>query len=470
LLKHELGREALEYVRKRNISEETIKKFLMGFAPANSQLIINYLVKKDYKIDELIKTGSFGKNQYKPGQIYDRFSERLIFPQIDFRDRVVGFSGRILPNNKNQNLAKYINSPETEIYHKSQMFFGLNLARESIKKNNLAIIVEGEFDMISPFQAGIENVVAIKGTALTEEQLQLIRRYTDTLVLGLDSDYAGNKAMIRSIEVADKMDFEIKVLNLEGKYKDPDEAVNKDIVFFKRKLKEAETIWDFILTSSVNNYGIESPRGKKLVLATVLPFLAKINNLVIRADYLKKVSETIGSSEESVVEEFQKYLNQNKEVGQKLKETNEAKNGDDLREKLEERLMILSLRLKKPKSVISSIEWQTLRFKKIGEIIKKNKKFEAKIIAKKMDPELVDTFNNLYLKAYEQEGSAEERKKERKKIINQIRELELKDKIKSLSGIIANLEASGDDKEIAKVEADYAQTLTKLAMLQRAKS
>jgi len=350
------------------------------------------------------------------------------------------------------------------------MFFGLNLARESIKKNNLAIIVEGEFDMISPFQAGIENVVAIKGTALTEEQLQLIRRYTDTLVLGLDSDYAGNKAMIRSIEVADKMDFEIKVLNLEGKYKDPDEAVNKDIVFFKRKLKEAETIWDFILTSSVNNYGIESPRGKKLVLATVLPFLAKINNLVIRADYLKKVSETIGSSEESVVEEFQKYLNQNKEVGQKLKETNKAKNGDDLREKLEERLMILSLRLKKPKSVISSIEWQTLRFKKIGEIIKKNKKFEAKIIAKKMDPELVDTFNNLYLKAYEQEGSAEERKKERKKIINQIRELELKDKIKSLSGIIANLEASGDDKEIAKVEADYAQTLTKLAMLQRAKS
>jgi len=470
LLKHELGKEALEYIKKRNISEETINKFLIGFAPPDSRLIINYLLKKGYKTEELYKTGSFGKSQYKQGQSYDRFSDRLIFPQIDFRDRIVGFSGRILPSNKNQNLAKYINSPETEIYHKSQMFYGLNLAKESIKKNNLAIIVEGEFDMISPYQAGIENVVAIKGTALTEEQLQLIRRYTETLILGLDSDFAGNKAMIRSIELADKMDFEIKILDLGEKYKDPDEAINKDLDFFKKRLNEAETIWDFILASSVKNYGIDSPRGKKLILATVLPFLAKINNLVIRADYIKKVSQTIDSDEESVAEEFKKYLNQNKESVSNLKKINKIEEKGDMRERLEERYLILALRLQKPKIAIKLLKWKTLRFIKIGGVIEKITKFEAKKVAENLDPELLDTFNNLYLKAFEDQNSAEERRKERSKILRQIEELELKDRLKSLSDIIANLEASGDEKEIAKVEANYAQILTKLAILQRAKS
>lgn len=470
LLKHELGKEALEYIKKRNISEETINKFLIGFAPPDSRLIINYLLKKGYKTEELYKTGSFGKSQYKQGQSYDRFSDRLIFPQIDFRDRIVGFSGRILPSNKNQNLAKYINSPETEIYHKSQMFYGLNLAKESIKKNNLAIIVEGELDMISPYQAGIENVVAIKGTALTEEQLQLIRRYAETLILGLDSDFAGNKAMIRSIELADKMDFEIKILDLEEKYKDPDEAINKDLDFFKKKLNEAETIWDFILASSVKNYGIDSPRGKKLILATVLPFLAKINNLVIRADYIKKVSQTIDSDEESVAEEFKKYLNQNKESISNLKKINKIEEKGDMRERLEERYLILALRLQKPKIAIKLLKWKTPRFIKIGEVIEKITKFEAKKVAENLDPELLDTFNNLYLKAFEDPNSAEERRKERSKILRQIKELELKDRLKSLSDIIANLEASGDENEIAKVEANYAQILTKLAILQRAKS
>jgi len=470
LLKHELGKEALEYIKKRNISEETINKFLIGFAPPDGRLIINYLLKKGYKTEELYKTGSFGKSQYKQGQSYDRFSDRLIFPQIDFRDRIVGFSGRILPSNKNQNLAKYINSPETEIYHKSQMFYGLNLAKESIKKNNLAIIVEGELDMISPYQAGIENVVAIKGTALTEEQLQLIRRYAETLILGLDSDFAGNKAMIRSIELADKMDFEIKILDLEEKYKDPDEAINKDLDFFKKKLNEAETIWDFILASSVKNYGIDSPRGKKLILATVLPFLAKINNLVIRADYIKKVSQTIDSDEESVAEEFKKYLNQNKESISNLKKINKIEEKGDMRERLEERYLILALRLQKPKIAIKLLKWKTPRFIKIGEVIEKITKFEAKKVAENLDPELLDTFNNLYLKAFEDQNSAEERRKERSKILRQIKELELKDRLKSLSDIIANLEASGDEKEIAKVEANYAQILTKLAILQRAKS
>lgn len=470
LTSHEAGKEALSYVEKRGIGRETIKDFLIGFAPRDSRLIVNYLLKKGFKLEELIETGSFGKSQYNRGQTYDRFQDRLIFPQIDFRDRVVGFSGRILPSSKNPNLAKYINSPETEIYHKSQMFFGLNLAKESIKRENTAIIVEGELDMISPFQVGIENVVAIKGTALTEEQLQLIRRYAETLILGLDSDFAGNKASIRSIELADKMDFEIKVLDLEGKYKDPDEAIKGDLEFFKKKLKEAESIWDFILNSSIKNYGVDTSKGKKMVLMTILPFLAKINNLVIRSDYLRKVAVAINSEEESVVEEFQKYLKAENGVIPTNKKEEIRDEILDFRERLEERLMILILRMKKPKVAISLLDWHTLRFKKIGETIKKFKKFEVEKIIRKLEPELIDSFNYLYLRAYEEQSTSEERKKERGKIFRQIEELELKDRLKTLSGIIANLEASEDEDKIAQVEAQYAQILTKLAILQRAKS
>ena len=232
LTKHSLGKEALEYLHNRELKEDTIKKFMIGFSPKDSRLVVNYLLKKGYKIEEMVATGSFGVSQYNRKQIYDRFQDRVIFPQIDFRERIVGFSGRILPTATNKNLAKYINSPETDVYHKSQMLFGLNLAKEAVKKENWALVVEGELDMISPYQIGMENVVAIKGTALTEDQLHLMSRYTDTIILGLDSDFAGNKASIRSIELAEKMGFEIKVLDLEGKYKDPDEAIKNNPDFF----------------------------------------------------------------------------------------------------------------------------------------------------------------------------------------------------------------------------------------------
>jgi len=465
LTKHDLGKEALAYVEKRDISQEIVQKFLIGYAPRDSQLIINYLLKKGYKMEELIATGSFGMSQYHQRQAYDRFQDRLIFPQIDFRDRVVGFSGRILPGAKNPNLAKYINSPETEIYHKSQMFFGLNLAKEMIKKENWVLIVEGELDMISPYQMGMENVVAIKGTALTEEQLQLIRRYTDTLILGLDSDFAGNNAAMRSIELAEKMDFEIKVLDLEEKYKDPDEAIKNDPEFFKKKISEARPIWDFMIASTVKNFGVETNKGKKMILATVLPFLAKIKNSVIRSDYVRKLASELSSEEEGVVDELKKYTSLPKVaiISEKAKDEEVM----DKIERLEERLMVLALATAKPKSVIKKIEWREIRFQKISRAIKKYKIFGATKVVKKLEPELIEIFNDLYLKAIEEKNEPTERKKEINNIIRQIEEINLKDRLKTLSGIIANLEANGDEKLMAKTEADYAQTLTKLASLQK---
>lgn len=472
LMAHDVGKEALKYMEDRGIKREMIKKFILGFSPPDSRLAIQYLTKKGFKIEDLIDSGSFGKSQYK-NNIYDRFSGRIIFPQIDFRERVVGFAGRILPSNKNPEMAKYINSPETAIYHKSQMFYGLNVSKEAIKNTNVAIIVEGELDMISPFQIGVENIVAIKGTALTEEQLQLIRRYSETIILGLDSDFAGNKAAIRSVELADKMDFEIKVLDLEGRFKDPDEAARNDKNFLIEKIKNAENIWDFILNSSVNTYGTDSPRGKKLILSTILPFLTKINNKVIQSDYLRKTAQAIGSEEESVVAEFEKYLGakrvseKTEEIrDQKLETRNEKQEGRVYN--LENRLMEIILRLKKPQNMAKKIKWQSIKLKKISEVLGAMKKYSGTRLAAKLPPELLEGFNEIYLRAMEDQSEVEERKKERVKILKQLEEIHLKEKLKKLSGIIAHLETSRKEKMIAKIEVEYAQTLKKLAELQRA--
>ena len=277
LLTHPLGKNALDYVLKRGITLDTIKQFGLGFSPENSQIAVNFLTKKGYKISDLIASGTFGQSQYN-SRIYDRFQGRLTFPLSDYRGRILGFSGRLLPTTKNQDSGKYINSPETEIYHKSFNLFGLHLTKDFIRQLNAVIATEGEFDMISPFQAGIKNIVAIKGTAFTEEQLQLLRRYTDTLILGLDSDFAGSNASRRSIELADSMEFDIKVLILGDKYKDPDEAVRSDIEFFKTQLNQAVSIWDFIIQSQIKINNPDTIKGKKEILNIVLPFLTKIKN------------------------------------------------------------------------------------------------------------------------------------------------------------------------------------------------
>lgn len=465
LTKHPLGKEALKYVQGRNLKEEIINKFMIGFAPKDSRLVVNYLLKKGYKIEEMIATGNFGISQYNRRQVYDRFQDRVIFPQIDFRDRIVGFSGRILPTTTNKNLAKYINSPETDVYHKSQMLFGLNLAKEMIKKENWVLVVEGELDMISPFQLGMENVVAIKGTALTEDQLHLMSRYTDTIILGLDSDFAGNKASIRSIELAEKMNFEIKVLDLEGKYKDPDEAIKSDPEFFKQKIAEARSIWDFLIYSSIKSYGTETIKGKKMILATVLPFLAKINNSVIKSDYINKLAAELGSDEEGVASELKKYAVDYKKPPETEKVN--IKEVVNKKERLEERMMILALASKNPKKIIKKIEWEEKRFIKIAKVVKRFKEFGAAKIASHLERELVDIFNNLYIQAIEEKSENSERNKEISNIIKQIEEINLKDRLKTLSGIIANLEVTGNEKEMAKAEADYAQTLTRLALIQK---
>ena len=473
LMNHPIGAVAKKYVMDRGINEETIKQFGIGFSPDQTSLIVNYLTKKGFTQDEIIRTGTFGNSNYN-NRLYDRFTGRLVFPLIDFRGQILGFSGRVLPGANPAvagQKAKYINSPETEIYHKSQMVFGLNLAKDFIRSENTVIVVEGEFDMISPFQANIKNVVAVKGTAFTEEQLQLLRRYAETLVLALDADFAGNHAAIRSIELAEKLDFDIKVVDLLGRFKDPDEAVRDNPDWFKERVAEAISIWDFIINSAILTYGIETNKGKKQVLDMVLPFISRIKSEVIKSDYVHKLATIIGSDTESIIREMAKStVNQYKE---KVKDILIEKEPErDKLDEMEERLMTLIMgaknKIKVAKRVDENLKFTTVKWVKIMDLILLGRIDWEKPLDN-VPEELKDVFGGTFLNAESQEMESIHRKSEIDKIMSKIIIADIKKQIIESANKIGKFERENNIEELEKAEKDNVAALFKLSKWQKLK-
>lgn len=475
LISHPLGKPALDYTLGRGITLESIKLFKIGYSPQNPDLIFNYLTKLGFTLDEMVASGTFGKSNYQGHRLYDRFFDRLIFPLADFRDRILGFSGRLLPHSQNQNTGKYINSPETDLYHKSQMLYGLNLTKESIKKSNSVIVFEGEIDLISPYQIGIANTVAIKGTAFTGEQLQLLHRYTDTLILGLDSDFAGNNAARKSIELADSMGFDIHVISLGDKYKDPDEAVRADPGFFKDQLNHTLPVWDFIINSAIKSHDTSTIRGKKEILSLVLPFLVKIQNSVTRSDYYNKLAAQIGSDPSAIAEEANKISTTNFVPSGRSPTPVGLNDLTSKTDRLEEYLLTLVISSKKPdllsQKVSAQFSFSTPRFQNIFlNLTKIEDEFDPKKFADTLSPELSPTFNNLYLSGTYLNIESQARLREIKKTISQLQSISLKDRISTLSTKIAQAENSDDDILLKQLEVEYNQLLSELSKVQSTKA
>lgn len=472
LTKHPLGLPALSYLKNRGIQSETINLFKIGFSPSNTSLILSYLQKKNFNVNDLIATGTFGKSQYGAERLYDRFQDRLVFPLIDSRDKIIGFSGRILPSSKNPNLAKYINSPETPIYHKSQTLFGINLARESIKNQNSVIVVEGEFDMISPYQAGIKNIVAIKGTAFTTDQLQLLRRYTDTLILGLDSDFAGNNAARKSIELADSMEFDLKVIDLDSTFKDPDEAIKKDPQIFKDAVANAIPVWDFLINSAVKANDPTTIKGKKAILSLVQPFIAKISNEVIRSDYQAKLAAAIGSSPESVKADSVHYSTVKTSVV--AQPVSASVSLPSKIERLESYLLSLVFSARLPISLIVMVlkdyQFITPKYVQISHLLSERKKFIPAKFSAYLPAELAPTFQSIYLAGTSHNFDSHTRKLEVKKTLSQLLLMVYREQLSQLNLKIAQAEMQNNETILKTLENEYNQLLNKISRLQAAKN
>ena len=287
LTKHKIGEKALDYLKNRKINRKIIDTFMLGYSPSSWDSLLKFLKKKGFGEEESHEAGLLVKSGR--GDFYDRFRKRLMFPLKDPRDNTLGFSGRILGK---EGEAKYINTPETPIYHKRETFFGINLSKDAIKKNNQAILVEGEFDMISCFQEGIANVVAVKGSAVTKEQLMLLKRYTNKIVLSLDADFSGEETTKRAIVDAENLDFDVSVVTFDFA-KDPDEAIKKDSEMFKKIVKKPIPIYDFIIDLSIKKNKGQDAFSKKNIGNEVIPFIANIKNPIVRSYYVKKLAEVL---------------------------------------------------------------------------------------------------------------------------------------------------------------------------------
>jgi len=294
LTKTKYGKKAMEYLLERGINEKIISTFELGYAPASWDSLLKFLQKKGFSPQDIAATGLVIQSG---SRMYDRFRNRLAFPLKDAKGNVVGFSGRLLDNTKKE--AKYVNTPETEIYHKRENLFGIHLTRDAIRKADNVYVVEGEFDMITPFQHGISNVVAIKGAAFTEEQLGVLKRYTKRITLALDMDDAGVEAMKRGIRSAEKLDFEVYVATFTSG-KDPDEAIKTDEVQFKKDLKQAMPVYDFLLEDIQKKYPEKNSFQKKKIGEEIMPFIRDINNPIVQSHYMKIIAEMLDVSQGSL--------------------------------------------------------------------------------------------------------------------------------------------------------------------------
>lgn len=301
------GENARNYLATRKINTAIVKKFQLGYAPSSWNSLLTFLKKKDYREEEMHDLGFVVKNN--SGRYYDRFRGRLMFPIKDIRGNTLGFSGRTLEGGNEE--AKYINTPETPLYRKRETLFGIHLAKDAIKKAENVLLVEGEFDMISPYQNGIENVVAIKGSAVTKEQVQLLSRFTPKVTLALDADSAGEEAVRRALSNVEEVEMEAHVVFFENG-KDPDEAVRADPVSFKKSIEHSVSIYDFIIQLAQKKYATQGVYAKKKVGDDVVPYIARIQNPIIQSHYVKKLSYLLEVSEESVVELMRKQRSKTK--------------------------------------------------------------------------------------------------------------------------------------------------------------
>ncbi len=346
LTKHEVGKEALEYVLGRGITLDSVEKFKLGFAPEGWDFLIKFLTgKKNFQMADLERGGLVIAS---PKGGYDRFRNRVIFPLTNHRGQVVGFAGRVMPGSDEKSGGKYVNTSETEIYHKGDLLYGLDINKMEIKSAGWVVVVEGEIDAIASYQAGVRNVVAIKGSALTQRQVDLLKRYTDTLILALDADLAGDMAARRGIEMAEKGGMIIKVVETGSvrvnpkKYKDPGEWAIDDAKGWVKAVEEAVPIYDFYITSAVERYGLEAV-GKAKIGKELLPIWAKIEDEITKGHYIKRLAEVLGVGEGDVRRQMEKTLNSKADGAGKQEAQKPSDQVKTRREILEEDLIRLAL-------------------------------------------------------------------------------------------------------------------------------
>jgi len=288
---------ALEYVfKKRKLSKEIVQTFQIGYAPDSGDALVQFLHKKGFTNQELSDGGLI--NRFGG----DLFRGRMMVPLMDPSGQVIGFTGRVLEDIPNA--PKYLNTPQSPLYDKSRHVFGLSQAKEAIRKNDYAVVVEGNLDVISSHQVGITQVVATAGTAMTEPHLKALVRLSPNVRLAYDGDKAGLAATERSIPIAQQVGIELTIVSLPEGVKDPDELIQQDVRFWQKAIDDAEGVVDWLLVQYTKRENMEIPLGKRVFTNAALAVVRMLQDAGDREFYLKKIAEYTSTTLDTVKEKF----------------------------------------------------------------------------------------------------------------------------------------------------------------------
>lgn len=306
LLESNEAEKARVYLKERGLDQLTIDTFEIGYAPDSWERTLELLEKKGFTRDHAVSAGLAIRKD--SNSVYDRFRARVIFPIRDEHGRVVGCTGRVLAPDEKQ--AKYVNTPQTELFDKGRVVYALDLAKTEIRKTGDAIVMEGQMDVIAAHQFGIKNAVATSGTATTDSQIKLLKRYAKRLLFAFDSDSAGVEAVKRAIAIARQHDMDVRIVEVPSG-KDPDDAIRADADVFKEAVEKAVPAMEFFMRSAVRDLDTSDIQAKKMAARIVLPEIAKLENPVEQSHYIQRLAQILSTDESALHEAMLRFTGTN---------------------------------------------------------------------------------------------------------------------------------------------------------------
>jgi DNA primase len=465
------GNQALQYLKKRGLRQETIRDFHLGYTFDNWHDLKESLLQKGFREDDLIASGLIiqPSKEQKATSSYNRFRGRIMFPLNSLSNNIVGFSGRVFPEPQDQEkmAAKYVNSPNTLIYNKSRTLYGLTHARQAIHKLKFIILVEGNLDVLMSHQAGIKNAVATCGTALNENHLNILKRYSKRLKICFDQDEAGVKATQEAIKKALSMGMSIKILSFD-KEKDPADLILASPKKWQKIARQGKEFVEYSFDRALKKFSLKDAAGKKDIAKKLLPLIKSLSNKIEQGHWIAQLAETLSVEEKYLYEALSETKSVIQSQPAKQYESTENQNQKNAqlktrRDLLEENLLIIFL--KYPSLFSKHLK---IKEKIHNKLLKKG--FRTIAAKNKKKKNLGDDYlNYLSLRADFLEIDKVEAQAEIKKLQQELQKEELKISLKEILKKVKELEKNGYKKALQKTLKEYQNLTNQLSQLNLSK-
>ncbi len=462
LMKHNSGKNGRSYARRRKLTKSAIEDFKIGYAPdyKSTNSLSGYLQKQGFKADEIVE---FGLAKKKDKRIIDKFYDRLMFSIFDTSGNVIGFSGRILDSSEKR--PKYINTPETILFKKRRNLFGLYQAKKAIREKDFVILVEGQTDVISSWQAGIKNIVAPLGTSITDTQLEKIKRFTRNIAVSFDNDAAGFKARLRASEMAYKQGLNVEAIEIP-KGKDADECIKINPKLWKTAVESRVPTITYLLGKMAKKYDLTSLDGKQRIIKFVIPLLSNIKDQIVQDHHIKEISKKSGISEK-VLQNYIETPDKKKLLKAEVEKERKVHKADISKE-----IYLLSVITQYPRYIdnyqkeIESIEFQTKNLNKIFQVLVQSDKKKPEKIMKSLSPDQQIIYEDAKMRPIWNNEPAESKiDEEIADTLHYIKVRELQRKIKKAREEIGRLEELKKTADANKLNEKLKNLIDKLHKL-----